>query len=294
METHLERRALRALLCLPRTRARGQRGATPSQLREALCDKEEQPSDVCEVCGDQRSSPDDKILYCEVCNVCVHQRCYGVAGIPNGDWVCRPCEALVPISERRCGLCPETRGALKRTVAEPNASSAWCHLVCALHNPNSSIVDTARMEPIELGAFDARRAKLLKCEVCAQRGGAPTQCASRGCRVAFLASCAMEARFLFRWHIEQPPATKPRRAKKRGAEESDDAETVALQIFCAKHTRTDSAAAQGAAAGPRDKKKKGVRAKKATIKATATSSSAEKARTKRERDSRFRKRARRR
>ena len=289
MDHFFERRSLRALLCLPPTRARGQRSATPSQLREALCDKEEQATDVCQVCGDHRQSVGDQILYCEGCNVCVHQHCYGVAGIPNGDWVCRPCEALVPIRERRCDLCPETRGALKRTTAvEPSASSRWAHLVCALHNPNSVIVDTARMEPIVLGAFDSLRAN-LKCEVCAQRGGAPTQCASRGCRIAMHASCAIEARFLFRWHIEEPSA------KKQRATESDSDETVALHILCARHSRADAVAEQEAAEQPPKKGSSATKAKmKAKMKATATSPTAKKARTKRERDARTRKRGRRR
>lgn len=33
----------------------------------------------------------NQIVYCERCDVAVHQLCYGIAAVPEGDWLCDPC-----------------------------------------------------------------------------------------------------------------------------------------------------------------------------------------------------------
>lgn len=32
------------------------------------------------------------MVFCDLCNICVHQACYGIQEIPDGDWLCRPCK----------------------------------------------------------------------------------------------------------------------------------------------------------------------------------------------------------
>ncbi|RHY29321.1 hypothetical protein DYB32_005228, partial [Aphanomyces invadans] len=44
--------------------------------------------DDCQVCGDDEATDADPILFCDGCNVAVHQHCYGVAVIPPHDWFC--------------------------------------------------------------------------------------------------------------------------------------------------------------------------------------------------------------
>jgi len=43
---------------------------------------------VCEVCKDGEALIDDMIVACDGCNVAVHQSCYGIPEIPEGDWFC--------------------------------------------------------------------------------------------------------------------------------------------------------------------------------------------------------------
>ena len=58
------------------------------------------------------------ILLCDGngCAVAVHQQCYGVASLPQGDWRCDGCEAGLDPAARHCLLCPAAGGAL-RSVA---------------------------------------------------------------------------------------------------------------------------------------------------------------------------------
>jgi hypothetical protein len=48
----------------------------------------------CNVCGDGTSDDLNQILFCDGCNVPIHQHCYGVDLIPEGEWFCQRCELL--------------------------------------------------------------------------------------------------------------------------------------------------------------------------------------------------------
>ncbi|CAN0222550.1 unnamed protein product, partial [Ectocarpus sp. 13 AM-2016] len=49
-------------------------------------------NDLCEICGFD-TEPDNLIVYCESCNMGVHQTCYGISEIPTKEWYCSPCSA---------------------------------------------------------------------------------------------------------------------------------------------------------------------------------------------------------
>ncbi|KAI1377603.1 origin recognition complex subunit 4 C-terminus-domain-containing protein [Hypoxylon crocopeplum] len=55
---------------------------------------EEQGSEdeeVCAICAKPDSEPPNEIIFCENCDMAVHQKCYNVPIIPEGDWICRNC-----------------------------------------------------------------------------------------------------------------------------------------------------------------------------------------------------------
>ena len=67
-----------------------------SQDQDVREDEEEIADEdvVCEVCRDGGWDEANKIVFCDSCSVAVHQYCYGVPEIPEGDtpWYCDLCQ----------------------------------------------------------------------------------------------------------------------------------------------------------------------------------------------------------
>ena len=53
------------------------------------------------------------MVFCDSCNLCVHQACYGLPSLPQGGWLCRAC-TVGQGRHTSCVLCSSTGGALKR------------------------------------------------------------------------------------------------------------------------------------------------------------------------------------
>lgn len=51
---------------------------------------------VCQICSRLNSQKGNEILLCDGCDFSVHQKCYGVPVVPEGDWYCKEC---MPTSE---------------------------------------------------------------------------------------------------------------------------------------------------------------------------------------------------
>jgi NuA3 HAT complex component NTO1 len=115
----------------------------------------------CKVCCDGASDDLNQILFCDGCNVAIHQRCYGVHLIPEGEWFCQRCELLghrlgsfpetkfvspfAPSSDVltlkfmsesgeavRCLFCGQKGGAMKLSTR-----NEWIHVQCALWLPET-------------------------------------------------------------------------------------------------------------------------------------------------------------
>lgn len=142
---------------------------------------------TCAVCGGGDSDNANAIVFCDGCDIAVHQECYGIVFIPEGQWLCRRC--LVSKNRKvSCLFCPSHTGAFKQTD-----TGSWAHVICGLWIPELYFANLHYMEPIEgIENISKSRWKLL-CSICKQRMGACIQCTNKSCFTAFHVTCAKRA-----------------------------------------------------------------------------------------------------
>lgn len=141
----------------------------------------------CAICNDSDCDNTNAIVFCDGCDIAVHQECYGVAFIPEGQWLCRKC-MINKNRTTQCVFCPSTTGAFKQLD-----NSLWSHVICALWINELYFANPIYMEPIEgLDNIPKSRWKLT-CYICKQRVGACIQCSNRSCFQAYHVTCGKRA-----------------------------------------------------------------------------------------------------
>ena len=119
---------------------------------------DQQEDSVCMCCFDGAIPEGNTILFCDGCNATVHQACYGIKEIPEGDFYCDRCQAIQWFSSEcedwcfyftknavRCALCPIHHGGLK-----PTSDGRWVHVCCAIWAVGSVIRNLDDMSPIDI------------------------------------------------------------------------------------------------------------------------------------------------
>ncbi|KAM4748330.1 E3 ubiquitin-protein ligase Jade-2 [Rhinophrynus dorsalis] len=140
---------------------------------------------VCDVCRSPEGEDGNEMVFCDKCNVCVHQACYGILKVPTGSWLCRSC-ALG--AQAKCLLCPKRGGALKPT----RSGTKWVHVSCALWIPEVSIGCPEKMEPITKISHIPPSRWALSCSLCKECTGTCIQCSMQSCITAFHVTCAFD------------------------------------------------------------------------------------------------------
>ena len=177
--------------------------------------QEEDDNAVCDICHDGESVPDNRIIFCDSCNVCVHQRCYGVEKVPTEAWYCHAClyfkrDSAEARSERKryprsppkplpidCELCPRKQGAFKQTevkkchILDKSNNIKWAHVLCAKWQ-GFSFVEGSKNSIIEdvSGSKAAFRLNGYKCCLCEGMRGTYNKCRVKNCNNWMHVTCA--------------------------------------------------------------------------------------------------------
>lgn len=179
----------------------------------------EEPDSKCAICDDGDCENANAIVFCDGCDLAVHQECYGVPYIPEGQWLCRKCQ-LVGNARPSCIFCPNEGGAFKQTN-----NSKWAHLLCATWIPEVTIGNPSLMEPItDVEKVPNSRWK-LGCYICRQDMGASVQCSDGRCYEPFHLTCARQAGLYLKMKI--------------GGGQNTLMDPSQLRAYCHKHSPAD-------------------------------------------------------
>ncbi|KAF8141451.1 hypothetical protein EV363DRAFT_1308129 [Boletus edulis] len=175
---------------------------------------------TCAICDDSEGENSNAIVFCDGCNLAVHQDCYGVPYIPEGQWLCRKC-TVSPENPVSCIFCPNEGGAFKQTTL-----GDWAHLLCAIWIPETRVANEVFMEPITGSDKIPKQRWKLKCSICGIREGACIQCTKTSCFLAFHTTCARKEKLLM--PMKSTQGTEP----------------VTLTCYCEKHLPKEQAEAR--------------------------------------------------
>ena len=94
----------------------------------------------CDCCRDGTVYDDDALVYCDSCDVCVHQSCYDVSdhALKQDTWYCDPCAANADTENLTCALCPLKGGAYRR-LSKMGTRAKWVHVLCCNYVPGCYI-----------------------------------------------------------------------------------------------------------------------------------------------------------
>lgn len=133
----------------------------------------DEPCTSCDMCcKGETGVQSNKLLCCDACKILVHQKCYGVHGVPEEPWLCLRCRNR-DSNSRQCVLCPKEGGVIKPAG---NGSDIYAHLFCSLWTPEVYVDNVKAMEPVlnEEGVPTMR--KKLVCNVCKVKHGVCVRC----------------------------------------------------------------------------------------------------------------------
>ena len=157
----------------------------------------DEPDSKCSICDDGDCENANAIIFCDGCDLAVHQECYGVPFIPEGQWFCRKCKEIGR-GTPTCIFCPNVDGAFKQTN-----TLRWSHLLCSIWIPEVTIANMTFMEPItDVEKVPKSRWK-LQCYICNQKMGACIQCGNKNCYLAFHVTCARRAKLFLKMKSPQ-------------------------------------------------------------------------------------------
>jgi len=89
---------------------------------------DEEDDEVCAICSKPDSEPPNEIVFCDNCDMPVHQECYGLAEVPEGDWICRNCSQDDATSTNLSGAGQVQLSVVAREDERPDVPNFDLHL----------------------------------------------------------------------------------------------------------------------------------------------------------------------
>ncbi|KAF7683380.1 Peregrin [Astathelohania contejeani] len=145
----------------------------------------------CNICASLISSTSNLLIFCDGCNLCVHQECYGVPYITEEPWFCRMC-LFGDNQNIKCKFCPMVGGAYKQT-----SDDKWGHVLCAKWNTTLTFSNTVFLEPIEDIQQSIKKTRKVPCQVCGTTKGLTLKCSFTTCKLSYHVTCGMDANYYF-------------------------------------------------------------------------------------------------
>ncbi|CAD5217769.1 unnamed protein product [Bursaphelenchus okinawaensis] len=148
-------------------------------------------SAFCEICHSETSDSTDPIVFCEGCNLSVHQKCFGITELPKDEWYCDVCKEYNKKVEVRCKFCPLTNGTMKHTI-----DGGWAHFSCSIWQVDLRFDDLTTYSLVS-HEWNLKPESFLKiCCVCDLRYGSCIKCTAPGCKMAFHPTCGVRGGLL--------------------------------------------------------------------------------------------------
>ncbi|PUU75638.1 hypothetical protein B9Z19DRAFT_1130944 [Tuber borchii] len=161
---------------IPKTVAKPDGSSYGTRRRSSGNDDEEDGGEDSKsfTCDDGECENSNAIVFCDWCYLAVHQECYGVPHIPEGQRLCRKCLAMPnktahapnPLrlkstnhkNYRTSYSTPDTDGAFKQAT-----NTKWAHFLCVIWISEVILGNTSYMEPVDgMNSEPKSRWKLVK------------------------------------------------------------------------------------------------------------------------------------